>query len=78
MSPAHLSEHQASESVWASSMKEPRPWGLERSPKVGREGIETANQATEQDKWSDYKKMSVNTQLADSMGYSLGILTKEM
>ena len=59
-------------------MKEPRPWGLERSSKVGREGIETANQATEQDKWSDYKKMSVNTQLADSMGYSLGILTKEM
>ena len=59
-------------------MKEPRPWGLERSPTVGREGIETANQATEQDKWSDYKKMSVNTQLADSMGYSLGILTKEM
>ena len=59
-------------------MKEPRPQGLERSPKVGREGIETANQTTEQDKWSDYKKMSVNTQLADSMGYSLGILTREM
>ena len=39
--PTHLSKQQASESVWASSMKEPRPWGLKGSLQGGREGMKT-------------------------------------
>ena len=40
--------------------------------------MKKANQTTEQDKCSDCKKMSVNIKSANSMGYSLGILTKEI
>lgn len=44
---------------------------LEKPP--GREGVKTANQITEQDQWSDYKKMSVNTQMANRRG-ALGLI----